>query len=206
MYLVFWSFFALICVVLDFVQAIPSCDDACLFDTILRPRLSTNASIVHSSSAAPRWSEFNPPQTGTVVNVATEHDVLLTVQYCIAADIPFFAQSGGVGWANTFSLGKTGTTINLRGLNEVTFNEKRTEVTVQEGTIIEEFINAAYQNHARVATGNCNCVGVMGAALGAGVRRLMGLYGLTIDNLISMNIVAADGKAKVVTPENDPDL
>ena len=42
--------------------------------------LSKNASIVHSTSGAPRWSEFAAPSPGTVVNVATENDVLVTVR------------------------------------------------------------------------------------------------------------------------------
>lgn len=49
-------------------------------DLHLRPLLSPKATIVHNASAAPRWSDFNhQPRPGTVVNVATEHDVLLTV-------------------------------------------------------------------------------------------------------------------------------
>lgn len=51
-------------------------------DRLLGPELSKQASIVHYSSAAPRWSDFKAPDPGTVVNVATETDVLLTVRTC----------------------------------------------------------------------------------------------------------------------------
>lgn len=46
----------------------------------LRPRLSSKASIVHFSSAAPRWSDYHAPEPGTVVNVFEENDVLETVK------------------------------------------------------------------------------------------------------------------------------
>lgn len=80
------------------------------------------------------------------------------------------------------------------------------EITFQGGTIIEEVVNAAYAVGARVPTGNCNCVGILGAVLGGGVGRLMGLYGLGVDNLLSVNLVTAAGIAMHVNPYNDPDL
>lgn len=46
----------------------------------LRPRLSSKASIVPFSSAAPRWSDYHAPEPGTVVNIFEENDVLETVK------------------------------------------------------------------------------------------------------------------------------
>ncbi|KAF4628413.1 hypothetical protein G7Y89_g9742 [Cudoniella acicularis] len=187
--------------ILSVVSWVPSilaesiCDGACQLGTILKPLLpllSPNASIVYSSSAAPRWSEFDEPTPGAVVNVATEHDVLVT--------------AGGNAWADTFNLGQKDITINLRALNRIEFNQNRTRVTIQGGTIIQELINSAYLNDARVPTGNSNCVGVLGSTLGGGVGRLMGLYGLGIDNLMSLNIVTAQGIALQVDAQKFPDL
>ena len=48
-------------------------------DAGLRVLLSPGATITHDPSIAPRWSEFGAPTPGTVVNVATENDVLVTV-------------------------------------------------------------------------------------------------------------------------------
>lgn len=45
----------------------------------LRSRLSGNASVIESISGAPRWSDFEGPRPGIVVNVATEKDVQETV-------------------------------------------------------------------------------------------------------------------------------
>ena len=58
----------------------PACDQQCQIDRILGHQLSRQASIVHTSAAIPRWSDFDAPNPGTVVNVATEHDVLMTVR------------------------------------------------------------------------------------------------------------------------------
>lgn len=73
------------------------------------------------------------------------------------------------------------------------------------GAIISEVINAAYSNNAQVTTGNCNCVGTLGAILGGGYGNLMGLHGFGVDLLVSLNVVMPNGNLRIVTP-NDTDL
>ena len=57
--------------------------------TGLRSQLSPHASIVYNTTGAPRWSVFDAPTPGAVVNVVTEHDVLVTVSR-IYKTPPFF--------------------------------------------------------------------------------------------------------------------
>ncbi len=45
----------------------------------LEPLLSHNASISYNTSTDPRWSQYNAPTPGAIVNVATERDVVATV-------------------------------------------------------------------------------------------------------------------------------
>lgn len=54
------------------------------FQTGLREVLSPGAIVTGNISSAPRWSDYNAPQPGTVVNVATEHDVQKTVSMDLA--------------------------------------------------------------------------------------------------------------------------
>lgn len=50
----------------------------------LRPLLSRGANISLVSSTSPRWSEYNAPTPGAIVNVATEQDVVATVSTCFS--------------------------------------------------------------------------------------------------------------------------
>lgn len=93
----------------------------------------------------------------------------------------------------------------MHGLNKVSFNVARTRATIGGGTLISEAIEAAWANNAQLTTGNCNCVGVLGAILGGGYGNLMGLGGFGVDTVISLNYVSPDGKLTTVTPK-DRDL
>ncbi|KAI0130886.1 FAD-binding domain-containing protein [Daldinia grandis] len=172
-------------------------------DDDLKGLLSSGATISHDASITPRWSEFHAPQPGTIVSVATEADVEATVQYCLEKNIPFFAQNGGHGWSSSWHLGEDGLMINLRGLNTVVFNSDKTQARIGGGASIQEVIEAAYNNDAQLLTGNCNCVGYLGAGLGGGYGNLMGLYGFSVDNYLSINVVLANGSLVTVDPEHE---
>ncbi|GAW16190.1 hypothetical protein ANO14919_056130 [Xylariales sp. No.14919] len=170
----------------------------------LAPRLSRRDLI--SAISPPRWSSFNAPLPGAVVNVQTELDVASTVKYCTAKGIPFLVQNGGAGWASSLDLNRDGVLINLASLNHVTFNADKTQATIGGGSNINNTIAHAYAAGALVETGNCNCVGTLGALLGGGYGNLMGLYGFGIDNVISLQVVTADGEFHNVTATSDPDF
>ena len=116
------------------------------------------------------------------------------------------AQNGGNGWALTFDIDSSGVVINLAGLNSVTFSPSRTRATIGGGATVKRTIDAAYAAGAFVQTGNCNCVGTLGAMLGGGYGNLLGRQGFAVDTVLSMRVVLADGTAHDVTKNKNPDL
>lgn len=129
------------------------------------------------------------------------------VQYANQLNIPFLVQNGGNGWSTTLGgLNQTGIIINLAGIDAVTFNSNKSQVAVQGGALISDTVAAGAANNVLIPTGICNCVGTLGALLGGGVGNLMGQHGLGVDNVLSMNVVTAAGKAITVTPQSDQDL
>lgn len=55
--------------------------DPSTIDSDLKSKLSSGAIISHNVSTVPRWSEFNAPNPGTIVTVATEADVQAIVRH-----------------------------------------------------------------------------------------------------------------------------
>lgn len=49
-------------------------------------------------------------------------------------------------------------------------------------------------------------MGALGAILGGGIGFLTGEYGLGVDNVVSMNVILADGSLRKVTESSSPDL
>ena len=127
------------------------------------------------------------------------------VQYSNERNCSFLAQNGGTGWASTFHISQRDILINLRGINQVSFNAGKTQATVQGGAIVSEVVDAANANNARLSTATCNCVGYLGAVLGGGLSRTMGLYGLGVDQLLSVNLVTFSGNI-IHVDSNNTDL
>lgn len=128
------------------------------------------------------------------------------MRFCNSNNLTFLAQSQGNGWADTFDLGSCGILINIASLNEISFNSDKTTATIQGGTLTSDMISAAYGNNTRFAIPTCTCLGFLGAALGGGITREMGLYGILVDQLLSANLVTASGQALYVDPTHHPDL
>jgi FAD/FMN-containing dehydrogenase len=54
--------------------------------------------------------------------------------------------------------------------------------------------------------GTVSNTGIAGLTLGGGLGWLMGKHGLTVDNLISVDVITADGTFRQASATNDPDL
>ncbi|GAP93089.1 putative FAD binding domain-containing protein [Rosellinia necatrix] len=167
--------------------------------------LSTQTSI-RCGEWNQRWSDYAAPQPGLVVTVGHEDDVAKIITVANKKGAPFLIQSGANGWANTFKLDSRGIIIDVSNLKGITFNTDKSQVTIQTGVTNEDVINAAWNNNARVSVSTCNCVSVLGATLGGGLSRTQGVYGLNIDQLISLNIVDSNGAKKTITKAKNPEL
>ncbi|VUC29390.1 unnamed protein product [Clonostachys rosea] len=172
----------------------------------LVPRLSTAARVTTDLSSAPRWSDYAAPKPGYIVHVAEELDVAETVKYCNENNLEFLAQSGGHGGATTFHLGTKDIIINLRGLNSAVVSENKTEMLIGGGALNSEYVAAATSNGVIVLNGGCNCVGVSGLTLGGGLSYWMNEFGMPVDNLISANLVTAEGELIEVSEQKNKDL
>lgn len=168
-------------------------------------------SLVSTSSVGvqvrARWSDFDLPTPSVIVNATSEKDLSAVVKYCAKNNIPFLPQNGGNGWATgQFNLGSTGVLINLAGLNQVTISSDKKTATIGGGALIGDVITAADASGVLVQTGNCNCVGALGAALGGGYGNIMGEHGFAVDNILSMRVITASGEALTASSTSNPDL
>jgi FAD/FMN-containing dehydrogenase len=99
-----------------------------------------------------------------------------------------------------------GLMIDLSPMRGIRVDVTRRAVHAQGGTTWAE-LNRETQLHGLAVTGGVvSTTGVAGLTLGGGLGWLMSKYGLALDNLLSVELVTADGKVRQVSVEGEPDL
>ena len=74
------------------------------------------------------------------------------------------------------------------------------------GVLWREFDRETQDFGLATTGGTVSNTGIGGLTLGGGLGWLMGKHGLTVDNLISADVVTADAEFHAVSAEREPDL
>ncbi|KAF2109683.1 hypothetical protein BDV96DRAFT_232771 [Lophiotrema nucula] len=152
-----------------------------------------------------RWSEHCVKEAQAVVKVSSPDDVSKTLRFVKDNKIPFVVKGGGHSTSGSSSIAD-GLVIDLSKLRSVAVDEEKKTIKAGGGTIWEDVdVEAAKYGLATVG-GTVNHTGVGGLTLGGGYGYLSGKYGLTIDNLVSVDIVLASGEQVVASETSYPDL
>ncbi|KAL7944096.1 hypothetical protein V8C42DRAFT_358776 [Trichoderma barbatum] len=158
------------------------------------------------ADATERWSTHSmPADIQVVIEVAQESDVAKVVKYCHQNSIDFLAYTRGHGSTNTISKFK-GIEINLSKLTEITIQPDKKSALFQGGVYADLIIEKIWSQGYIVPTGSNGCVGLLGPALGGGLGRYQGQYGLISDNFVSLNVVLANGTTSTVSATSNSDL
>src|SRR5262249_18330705 len=77
---------------------------------------------------------------------------------------------------------------------------------VQGGVTSGDLAGPAHAHGLALSTGDTSSVGFGGLATGGGIGFMVRKYGLTIDHLLSAQVVTADGEIVTASPGEHPDL
>ena len=108
--------------------------------------------------------------------------------------------AGGLGICNG------GLVIDLSGINYVHVDPKAKTIRVGAGCKWGDVDHAGHAYGMTVPAGIISTTGVAGLTLGGGLGYLTPKYGLTIDNLLSADMVLADGTLVTASTDENPDL
>ena len=99
-----------------------------------------------------------------------------------------------------------GLMIDLAEMKGIHVDPESRTVRAQGGVTWAE-LNRETQLHGLMVTGGqISTTGIAGFTLGGGLGYLMGLHGLVVDNLLSVELVTADGDVLDVNEHSQPDL
>lgn len=152
-----------------------------------------------------RWSEHCEKRAACVVKVSSADDVTATLKFVREHKIPFVVKGGGHSTSGSASI-EDGLVIDLGLMRKVTVGKEKMTIRAEGGTIWEDVDVEAAKFGLATVGGTVNHTGVGGLTLGGGYGYLTGKYGLTIDNLLSVDIILASGEQVVASPTSHSDL
>jgi UDP-N-acetylenolpyruvoylglucosamine reductase len=140
-----------------------------------------------------------------IARCADPADVMAAVRMAKANSLPVSVRGGG---HNAAGLGvcDNGMVIDLASINYVRVDPCSRTVLVGAGCKWSDVDHATHAFGLAVPSGVVSSTGVAGLTLGGGLGHLTRKYGLTIDNLLSVDIVLADGSFVVANAEENTDL
>ena len=132
-------------------------------------------------------------------------DVLAAVKLAHAGELTVSIRSGG---HNAAGLGicDDGLVIDLSSIDYVRVDPSARTVMVGAGCTWAMVDHATHAFGLAVPSGIVSSTGVAGLTLGGGMGHLSRKYGLTIDTLISVDMVLADGTFVIANAEENTDL
>jgi FAD/FMN-containing dehydrogenase len=139
---------------------------------------------------------FDGQRPAGIAYVANPHDVSTCLAFAAKFKVPFAARSGGHSYAG-WSGNTNGLIIDVSAMKAVTVHGS-TAVT-GAGVRLIDFYHALAAAGRAVPGGSCPTVGIAGLTLGGGIGVTARAYGLTCDNLESVQIVTANGAVLTAT-------
>ena len=140
-----------------------------------------------------------------IVRCANTADVVAAVNFGRDNGLTVAVRGGGHNGAGLGSV-DDGLVIDLSAMRAVEVDPARREVRVQGGCVWNDVDAATAPYGLAVPTGFLSSTGVGGLTLGGGVGYLTRRFGLTIDSLLEVEMVLADGRFVVANAEENPDL
>ncbi|RJQ81017.1 FAD-binding oxidoreductase [Pseudonocardiaceae bacterium YIM PH 21723] len=149
-------------------------------------------------AAAAVWNGAVTHRPALVVRCETTEDVRSAIRAARECGLPLSVRGGGHDWAGR-AVRPGGLVIDLTRMRQVSVHDG--VATVAGGATSGDVAVAADRHGLTAATGTVSSVGMIGLTLGGGYGPLNGRFGLAADNLLSAEVVLADGRVVRADPE-----
>ncbi|MGZ4115718.1 MAG: FAD-binding oxidoreductase, partial [Actinomycetota bacterium] len=151
------------------------------------------------------WNGMIDRLPALVVRPLGVPDVVAAVRFAREQDLVVAARGGGHSIPG-FSTCDDGIVIDLSRMRGATVDPGRRTARTNGGAHLGELDDAAQAVGLVCPVGVVSHTGVAGLTLGGGMGRLHRRWGLTIDNLLAVELVTADGRTVRASEDENPDL
>jgi len=151
------------------------------------------------------WNGMVDRRPAVIVRSSNAQDVRHAVNFARERRMLLSIRGGGHHIAGN-SVADRSLVIDQSALRAVRVDPERRIARVAPGALLGDFDREAQAFGLATPLGINSTTGVAGLSLGGGFGWLTRKHGMTIDNLISADIVTADGRQRVVSASQEPDL
>jgi FAD/FMN-containing dehydrogenase len=151
------------------------------------------------------WNGMIDRHPAIVARCSNTADVMLAVDFARENGLLVAVRGGGHNVAG-FGTCDDGLVIDLSLMKAIQVDPKSRIARAQPGLTWGEFDRATQSHGLATPGGLVSSTGIAGFTLGGGIGWLLHKYGMTIDNLISAEVVKADGEVVMASESQNADL
>ena len=151
------------------------------------------------------WNGSIDRRPGLIARCAGVADVRAAVRFARAHDLTVAVRGGGHSFPG-LSVCDGGMVIDLGPLKGVRVDPEARTVRAQAGVLLGELDRETQAFGLAVPAGIVTHTGIAGLTLGGGIGWIMRKFGLTVDQLVSVDVVTADGEFLTASEDRNADL
>jgi len=151
------------------------------------------------------WNATVDHRPALIARCMSDADVQAAVRFAGEQRMRLSVRGGGHHIAGN-AVVEGGLTIDLSGWRSVAVDAARRTARVAPGSLLADFDREAQAHGLATPLGINSTTGVAGLTLGGGFGWLTRSFGLTVDNLLGVTLVAADGTLHQVSATSEPEL
>jgi FAD/FMN-containing dehydrogenase len=151
------------------------------------------------------WNATIDRRPAVIVQCAAAADVPSAIAFARSNGLEISIRGGGHNIAGN-AVCDDGVTIDLSTMRNVRIDAQKRRAYVAPGATLADFDRAAQVHGLATPVGVNSTTGIAGLTLGGGFGWLTRKYGMTIDNLVSAEVITADGNQIRTSETENADL
>ena len=151
------------------------------------------------------WNGDIDRHPALIVRCSGVGDVIAAINAARDGGLPLSIRGGAHNVAG-HAIVDGGVVVDVSPMKGIRLNLKQRVATAQTGVLWRELDRESQVFGLATPGGMISNTGIAGLTLGGGEGWLMGKFGLSVDNVLALDVVTADGRFQTASAEENPDL